>query len=141
VFEEAKEKLAIGAADLIMRERDRNHLVRLFLFGTVGNALVWLLALFSPVFIGDLINTAIDLEDRVMLYLEIVPFVSGFVMVYPLCKLRKLKMRKPESAENEFLDGYFESSHNDRNRNVFLVSAMAGGANAILLTCAVIWFR
>lgn len=76
-----------------------------------------------------------------MMYLSIIPFIFGFVMMYAICKLRPLKIKRPEDAKGEFMTGYLEHTHRDHTRLIFLLSAMCGATNAILLVAAIIWFR
>ena len=113
----------------------------MFLFGLAGNIIVWMAAFFTPDFLGDATGFAIEWEGKVMMYLSTIPFICGFVMMYPICKLRPLKIKKPEDARDEFMVSYLEHTHRDHTRSIFLLSAMFGATNTILLIFAIIWFR
>jgi hypothetical protein len=141
VFEEKRDNFFYRLTRFFEEDFDKKSLVKLFSVGFAGNALAWLLALFAPPAVAGIVGFLGNLQERFFYYLLIFPFFFAFLMSFSACKFIFRKHDRMLVSDDEFMSRYATYSKGENLRRIFLISAMFGGINAILLVLAVIWFR
>jgi len=133
MFDEEKEKILNWLSTKLEQDYQRKTLAKLFAVGVVGNILSWLIAFYTPSIIGKFIATLVNIEGKIGYYLLIVPFSFAFLMSLSICKLRINQIETVVNQKKEFLVNYFETLQANDFRVIFLISAMFGALNCILL--------
>lgn len=141
MFDNEKENLLYWVSTKLDQNYQRKTLVKLFAVGLIGNLLSWLTAFFAPKFIRNVVSTLVDIEGKIGMYLLIIPFSFAFLMTFSICKLRTNQIEILKKQKKDFLQNYFENVKFNDYRIIFLISAMFGSFNAILLVFALVTFR
>lgn len=141
MFDKEKETFLFWLSTKLEPNYRRKTLAKLFAVGVIGNVLAWLIALFTPNYIGKFVSALMILEGKVGIYLLVIPFSFAFLMAFSICKLRTNRRENLTKQQKDFLDNYFDELKTNDYRIIFLISAMSGGLNAILLVFAVVTFQ
>lgn len=141
MFEEKKESFLYSLTCYFEKEFQVKSLCMIFLVGLICNALAWIIALFAPRIAAEIVVFLGNVHERVFYYLLIFPFFFSFLMAFAVCKFVFRKHDRMLVADEEFMSRYASYSKGENLRRVFLISAMFGAINAILLVLGIIWFR
>ncbi len=133
MFDNEKENFLSWLSTKLEQSYRRKTLAKFFIIGFVGNILSWIIALFAPGFIGKFVSTLMVLEGKIGIYLLVIPFSFAFLMAFSVCKLRTAQIQNITSEKKEVFDNLFENLRKDDYRIIFLISAMFGSLNCLLL--------
>ncbi len=141
MFEKEKENFLFWLSTKLEQNYQRKTLTKLFAIGVISNILSWLIALFAPQFVGKFISALMVLEGKIGIYLLVIPFSFAFLMAFSICKLRTNRIENLTKQKKDFLDNYFDELKANDYRIIFLISAMFGSLNALLLVFALVTFQ
>lgn len=141
MFEEKRDGFLYRLSRYFEADFANHTLIKLFAAGFAGNCLAWLAALYAPQILGDFVGLLNIIEGKILFYLLVFPLFFTFLMAFSACKFIFRKHDRTLVADDEFMSRYAAHTKGENLRRIFLISAMFGAIDAILLVLAVIWFR
>ena len=99
------------------------------------NALVWLSVIIFPGEVRKAWITVTDLDDKIGSVVIAIVFGLGMWLTYTLFRLKYTDLEAPH-LEEEILNTYSYSLHSVKRWRIWLVSAIGGVLNALLLIVA-----